>query len=62
MVRNIKLRVILSDKKLFKVVTNIKVKNKNNATKRRKISVLKKKEEITPNEINYATILLNDTK
>jgi hypothetical protein len=44
MVRNIKLRVILSDKKLFKVVTNIKVKNKNNATKKRKISVLKKKE------------------
>jgi hypothetical protein len=47
---------------LLKVVTNIKIKIKNNAKRRNNGSKSSKPIKLTLNEINYAILLLNDTK
>jgi hypothetical protein len=57
-----KIKSDLSDKQLFKIVTNIKIKIKNKGNKKRNVGLKKEIRKLTPNKINYSTILLNDTK
>jgi hypothetical protein len=57
-----KIKSDLSNKKLFKIVTNIKLKIKNKGNKKRNIGLKKKIRKLTLNEINYSIILLNNTK